>query len=98
GKIDADHHRRRPHGPYGQREVAGAGGQVEHGSRRRAHHGPGGQPAPRVVTAARHDRVHDVVSPGDAGEHRADPRRIRVDDARYHHNPPTTAASTITAM
>ena len=38
----------------------------------------GDEAAPGVVAAARHQRVHEVVAPGDAREHRADQPRLRA--------------------
>jgi len=99
GEVGADHGGARPGAPDGEGEVRGAGGQVEHEPGRRGAQRGRGRAPPGVVTAAGHERVHDVVAARDAREHRADvlaPGRRR--GRRYHQSPPTTPASTITAM
>ena len=95
GKIGAHHGRGRARGPHGERQVAGAGGEVENGARRRGDDGVRSQTPPRVVAPAGHQRVHDVVAPRDPREHLADGARGL---AFYHQSPPTTDASTMTAM
>src|SRR5207247_1672056 len=64
-EVDADHRALRRCGAQRQREVAGAGGEIEGETRGRAGDGGGGEAAPRVVAPAGHQRVHQVVAPRD---------------------------------
>jgi hypothetical protein len=73
GEVDADH--LAPRGDaVGQleREIARAGGDIERASARRELGEVGGAPAPRMVQAGGHDRVHPVIETGDPVEHRPD--------------------------
>ena len=73
GEVDADDFASR-RDPVGQleREIARAGGDIERASARRELGEVGGAPAPLVVKARGHDRVHPVVQTGDPVEHRPD--------------------------
>src|SRR3954451_6017480 len=56
------------------RQVARAGGDVEDAVARADLRQVGRAAAPRVMQPGRHDRVHEVIDPRDAVEHRADLR------------------------
>src|SRR2546429_519081 len=75
--------------------VRGAGGGAERGPGRGGGGAVGGRRPPGGAAPAGHQRVHDVVAPRDPREHLADGARGL---AFYHQSPPTTDASTMTAM
>ena len=73
GEVGADHLAAGRDPPRQlDREVAGAGGDVERAVARPQPREVGRALAPAVVQPRRHDRVHEVVEAGDAVEHRAD--------------------------
>jgi hypothetical protein len=100
GEVGAgDEATRRPRA-NGDCEIGGARRQVEYGPAGHAGDGSGDPPAPGVMQAGGHERVHEVVAPGDAREHRTHDVGLRRREPRCRHyrRPSTTAASTISAM
>ena len=69
----------------------------EHRAWRRGDGSARGAEPPRVMPAGRHQRVHQVVAPGDAREHRAYERRRRLSRGQ-RRSPMTTETSAIRAM
>ena len=72
GEVAADDETRRVERAQREGQVRGAGREVERGAGERRGRQPRHVAAPRVVAAARHERVHPVVARGDAREHHPD--------------------------
>ena len=78
GEVAADHLAAGRHAPRElERQIAGAGGDVEHAAAGADARQIGGARAPAMVQAGGHRRVHQVIDARDAVEHRAHLARLQ---------------------